>query len=52
MKIEWKRICIEKCDRCEKDSTHIFKKRSFLKKQIKNYCDEHILERLKDEGVE
>ena len=55
MAIQWEKLD-KMCCRCEKDATHKFVKETLrifgLRYEEKFYCDEHILERTKEEGCQ
>ncbi len=51
-KVEWFRIDkTPMCVRCKKEATHTFKKITLFHSEKKEYCDEHLLERIKEENV-
>jgi len=50
-RIQWEKLD-KMCCRCEEDATHKFVKETLFRYEEKFYCDEHILERTKEEGVQ
>lgn len=50
-KYEWGKIKDAMCCRCKKKATNFFIKRGFFRREERGYCDEHLLERLKEEEL-
>lgn len=48
----WGRIVNQMCGRCKKEATHEFIKKSWIRHKKRFYCDEHMLEVIKEERLE
>ena len=52
VRIRWQKILPRMCCRCNKEATHTFSKKTLLVDEEKDYCDKHILDRIREEKLQ